>query len=135
MSKVKKKKDNIRTNKLLRTLFISLGTFFIGLGLIGIFIPILPTTPFLLLSAALYAKSSDKFYNWLIGNKLFGRYIKNYRNGMGIPARIKVFIILLLWTTIVLSIVYATDLIALKITLALVAISVTIHILLIKNSK
>jgi len=89
MLKIKEKKNNMKTNQLLKIFFISLGTFFIGLGLIGIFIPILPTTPFLLLSAALYARSSDKFYNWLIENRLFGRYIKNYRNGRGIPAHIK----------------------------------------------
>ena len=135
MSKLKKEKNNIKTNKLLRILFISLGTFFIGLGLIGIFIPILPSTPFLLLSAALYAKSSDKFYKWLIGNKLFGRYIKNYRNGRGIPAHIKIFTILLLWTTIILSIFYVVDLMAVRIILALVAVGVTIHISLIKKSS
>lgn len=135
MSKVKEKKNNIKANQLLRILFVSLGTFFIGLGLIGVFIPILPTTPFLLLSAALYARSSVKFYNWLIENKLFGRYIKNYRSGRGIPAHIKIFSVLLLWTTMILSIIFATELMAVRIILIVVAVGVTIHILLIKKSN
>ena len=72
-------------NKPVKILLITSGTFFIGVGLMGIFLPILPTTPFLLISAALYARSSTRFYNWLINNRIFGQYIKNYREGKGIP--------------------------------------------------
>jgi uncharacterized membrane protein YbaN (DUF454 family) len=129
------KKGNKKQNRFKRILFISLGTFFVGLGLIGIVVPVLPTIPFLLLSAALYAKSSDKFYNWLINNRLFGKYIKNYRGGRGIPLHIKVVTILLLWVTIGLSIVFAVELLVIKIFLVSIAIGVTIHILLIKNSR
>ena len=129
------KKGNKKQNRFKRILFISLGTFFVGLGIIGIVIPVLPTIPFLLLSAGLYAKSSDKFYNWLINNRLFGKYIKNYRDGRGIPLHIKVVTILLLWGTIALSIVFAVELLVIKIFLVSIAIGVTIHILLIKNSR
>ena len=78
------------SNKYVRGLLIILGTISVLLGLIGIILPLLPTTPFLLLGAAIYAKSSDKFYNWLVENKLFGSYIKNYREGKGIPIRVKI---------------------------------------------
>jgi uncharacterized membrane protein YbaN (DUF454 family) len=76
--------------KPIKVLLITIGTFFIGVGIVGIFIPILPTTPFLLISAALYARSSKRFYNWLVYNKVFGRYIKDYREGKEIPLKVKI---------------------------------------------
>jgi len=77
---------------------------FLGLGIIGIFLPILPTTPFLLLAAACYARSSKRFYDWLIGNKWLGTYIRNYMEGKGIPLKVKVFTTSLLWITILFSV-------------------------------
>ena len=69
----------------LKIFLISLGVFFICLGFVGIFIPVLPTTPFVLLSAALFARSSERFYRWLITNRFFGQYLKDYREGRGVP--------------------------------------------------
>ncbi|NLO20223.1 MAG: DUF454 domain-containing protein, partial [Ignavibacteria bacterium] len=66
-------------------LLIIAGSFSLILGLIGIVIPILPTTPFLLLSAACFFKSSDKLYNKLISSKYLGSYIKNYREKKSVP--------------------------------------------------
>ncbi len=83
---------------------IILGTFFVFLGVLGIFLPLLPTTPFLLLAATLYAKSSERFYCWLLNNKFFGNYIKDYRAGKGIDRKIKIWTISLLWGTILISI-------------------------------
>ena len=79
-------------------LFVS-GTFCLIAGIVGIFLPLLPTTPFLLLAAFCYARSSQRFYTWLMTNRWFGEYIKNYRDGKGIPVRIKVCKIGLLWLT------------------------------------
>ena len=82
------KKSNqieIISNKFFRYLLIISGTIFLGFGIVGIFLPILPTTPFLLLSAACYARSSQRFYYWLMNNKWFGNYIKNYNEGRGVP--------------------------------------------------
>ena len=73
------------SNKFFRFLLIIAGTIFLVFGIIGIFLPILPTTPFLLLAAACYARSSKRFYNWLMNNKWFGNYIKNYNEGRGVP--------------------------------------------------
>jgi len=119
-------------NKSKRILLISTGTFFVGVGIAGIFIPILPTTPFLLIAAALYARSSQKFYNWLINNKIFGRYIKNYREGKGIPLKLKIYTIALLWVTIGCSVFFAVDILLVRIILGIVAVGVTIHIIRIK---
>ena len=76
---------------LIRLLWIALGSTFVGIGTIGIFVPGLPTTVFMLLAAACYVRSSDRLYNWLIRNKTFGKYIKDYREGKGMPMRAKIF--------------------------------------------
>jgi uncharacterized membrane protein YbaN (DUF454 family) len=68
-----------------RRLLIVAGTLFTGLGIIGIFVPILPTTPFLLLAAACFMRSSERFYHWLINNRILGAYVRDYMEGKGIP--------------------------------------------------
>ena len=118
--------------KPIKVLLITAGTFFIGVGIVGIFIPILPTTPFLLISAALYARSSKGFYNWLVNNKIFGRYIKNYREGKGIPLKLKIITIALLWITIVCSAIFAIVIFWVRFILIVIAIGVSIHIIGIK---
>ena len=75
---------------LIRLLWIVLGSTFVGIGTIGIFVPGLPTTVFMILAAACYIRSSEKLYNWLIQNKTFGKYIKDFREGKGMPKRAKV---------------------------------------------
>jgi len=129
------KKKNKKLNQLLRAILITSGTIFLGLGLIGIFIPILPTTPFLLLAAACYARSSQRFYNWLMNNKWFGNYIKNYREGRGIPLKFKILTISLLWLTILNSIYFVINNFLIEMILIIIAIGVTIHILTIKTYR
>jgi len=118
-----------------KKLLIIAGTLLVGLGILGIFVPILPTTPFLLLAAACYARSSQKFYDWLLNNRWFGSYIRNYREGKGIPLKIKVWTLALLWITIVCSAVFAVQWFPVKIVLILIAIGVSIHVLSIRTSK
>jgi len=120
---------------LLKGILVGSGTFFLVLGIIGIFIPILPTTPFLLLAAACYARGSKKFYNMLINNKWLGEYIKNYREGKGIPLTIKIISITLLWITIIFSAIIIVSNYFIQIILIIIAIAVTIHILTIKTMK
>lgn len=91
--------------------------------------PLLPTTPFLLLAAACYIRSSEKFYNWLINNKYLGKYIKHYIEGTGIPLKGKIFSITILWFTILISAIFVIHIIWVKILLLVIAIGVTIHIL------
>ena len=118
-----------------RRLLIGAGTLATGLGIIGVFIPLLPTTPFLLLAAACYMRSSERFYHWLINNRIFGAYVRNYIEGRGMPIRIKVFTILLLWLAIGLSITFGVQNIVIRIVLICIAIGVTAHISLIKKRK
>ena len=92
-----------------RYLLLISGTIFLILGVIGIIIPLLPTTPFLLLAVACYAKSSKKAYHWLMHNKYFGSYIKNYHEGKGITLNAKIITITILWSTILFSIIFIID--------------------------
>lgn len=122
-------------DKVKRYIFIILGTLFVVTGIIGIFVPILPTTPFLLLAAACYLRGSKRFYDWLLNNKLFGSYFKNYLEGRGMPVRVKIFTITLLWTAIGISIWLTYPNYIVIAILALVAIGVTIHIVLLKARR
>lgn len=119
----------------IRPLLVTFGTIFVGLGIVGIFVPILPTTPFLLLAAACYARSSQRFYHWLLYNRWFGNYIRNYRQKRGIPLKMKVLTISLLWVTIGVSAIFAVQSLVVRIILVLIAIGVSIHVLSIKTLK
>ena len=133
-------KDNSETSgskvpgRFIRIVLIVAGTVSLGLGIIGIVLPLLPTTPFLLLTAACYARSSERFYNWLLNNKMFGNFIRNYREGRGIPVRVKILSIALLWIAIIYSTIVVSILL-IRIILILIATGVTIHILSVKTKK
>jgi len=133
-----RKSSNILNNKEktlkkpIKILLIIAGTFLIGVSIVGIFLPVLPTTPFLLLAAALYARSSKRFYNWLINNRILGRYIKNYREGKGIPLKAKITAISILWITIGYSAIFVMEILWVRILLVIIAIAVTVHIVRIK---
>ncbi len=111
------------------------GFLFLGLGIVGVFLPLLPTTPFVLLSAACFSRSSDKIYKKLLENKWLGVYIRNYREGKGIPLRLKVLSVFLLWITIGCSAFFLMPYMIIKVLLVLIASGVTIHILSIKTYK
>ncbi len=115
--------------------YIALGTISLGLGIVGIFVPLLPTTPFLLLTAALYCHSSDKLYNKLMNHKTLGPYIHDFRTHKSIPLKTKIISISLVWITIGYSIMCIVPLLFVKILLATIAIGVTIHILSFKTKK
>ena len=129
------KNDKQLRNKFIQILLLTLGTIFVAVGITAIFIPVIPTTPFLLLAAVLYAKSSKKFYFWLLNNKICGKFIKDYKEGRGIPLKFKILTIILLWITIGSTIVFSINILWVKILLFLIAIGVTIHIIRIKPKK
>ena len=120
--------------KLKRRLLIVAGTIATAIGIAGIFVPILPTTPFLLLAAACYLRSSQKFYHRLLNNRFIGAYVRNYLQGKGMPRKIKIITILLLWTTITCSIVFAVQNLIIRVILLVIAVSVSVHIALIKTT-
>ena len=116
-------------NRIKEIALISGGTACVALGVVGIFLPALPTTPFLLLAAFCYARSSKRFYNWLITNRWCGAYIRNYREGRGISRRHTVLTIALLWSTIGFTAGFAVALWWVKLILLGIALCVTAHVL------
>jgi uncharacterized membrane protein YbaN (DUF454 family) len=116
-------------------LLIICGTISVALAILGMIFPVLPTTPFLLLAAVCYGRSSPRFYAWLLNNRLFGKYIRNYREGKGILLKQKVFTLLLLWLTIGSTIIFITEAWWLRLLLLGIAIGVTIHLVSIRNYK
>ena len=123
------------SSRLKRLIWTAGGTVFLALGLIGIALPILPTTPFLLLAAACYLKGSRRMYEWLTKNKLFGRYLTDYMEGRGIPLRAKAASLCMLWTAIAASILFVIEDLILRIVLLIIAAGVTIHIIMIRSKR
>ncbi|HEX9897032.1 MAG TPA: YbaN family protein [Dehalococcoidales bacterium] len=119
----------------IRLLLVIAGTVSVGLGILGIFLPVLPTTPFLLLAAACYARSSQKLYSWLLYNKWFGKYIRNYIQKKGIPLTIKVWTIGVLWLAIGTSAIFAVESLVIRVVLVVIAVCVTAHLLLVPTYK
>ncbi|MBM4279039.1 MAG: DUF454 domain-containing protein [Deltaproteobacteria bacterium] len=121
--------NRVHRNSLIRKALVVAGTFFVGLGVVGIFLPVLPTTPFLLLAAACYARSSERFYHWLLDHRWFGKYIQTYREGKGIPVKAKALSISLIWLTIFSSVIFIVHPLIVKVILIVIAMGVTIYLL------
>ncbi len=119
-------------NKLKQYIYIFLGTISLVLGAIGIVLPLLPTTPFLLLSAYFYLRSSKKMYDWLLNHKVFGIFIYSYINYRAIDLKTKIMSISLLWITLFISII-VIEKIYMTIILAIIGLSVTYHLLSLKT--
>ena len=90
----------------LKSILILLGTLSLFIGVIGIFVPGLPTTPFLLLTAGLYIKSSDKLYAKLIASRFVGSYIAKFNQRKGMTIKSKIYAITTMWTMIALSCIF-----------------------------
>lgn len=119
----------------MKYILIILGSISLALGVIGIFLPLLPTTPFLLLSATLYVRSSEKLYNWLINQKHLGTYIRNFREHKAIPLRAKAISVALVWITLLYCAIGISESIFLSIILIVLAIAISWHILSYKTLK
>ncbi|MDP3453128.1 MAG: YbaN family protein [Bacteroidales bacterium] len=118
-----------------RQLYIILASIFVGLGTIGIFLPLVPTTPFLLLATYFYMNSSQKRLRWLLRNRLLGPYIRSYLSKEGIPLQLKIRTLILLWATILYATFFATDKLYVQIMLIIIVISVSTHLILKKTRK
>jgi uncharacterized membrane protein YbaN (DUF454 family) len=113
----------------MKIVLIILGFVSLTLGIIGIFLPLLPTTPLLLLAAWCFVRSSERLYRWLVSNRYFGEYIRNFRENRAIPLHAKVVAVSMVWLTIGYCVVVILDKWLLRIMLLAVAVAVTWHIL------
>jgi uncharacterized membrane protein YbaN (DUF454 family) len=112
----------------IKSVFIFLGVLCVVLAFLGIFLPVLPTTPFLLLAAFFFARSSDRFLHWLLHNRWFGPYIRNYREKRGMTLPHKVFTLAMLWLFLLLTAIFAIEQWWLRLLLLVIGTGVTIHI-------
>lgn len=120
---------------IIRYTYISLGILSCALGVIGIFVPLLPTTPFLLLSAALLFRSSPRLYNRLLNHPQLGPYIRNFREHKALPLRVKIISVSLVWITILHAVIFLLDHWVLESLLLLLAAGITAYILHFKTLR
>jgi uncharacterized membrane protein YbaN (DUF454 family) len=112
---------------------MAVGAVSVGLGALGIFLPLLPTTPFLLLAATCFARSSPRFYGWLLEHRILGRYIRDYRRG-GLTVRAKFVTVGMLWLTIGVSALIVNSL-HVRALLLIIAVGVTVHVMSLRTIR
>lgn len=113
----------------IKIILIIVGTISLILGTIGIALPVLPTTPFILLAAACFIRSSSKVYNWLIRNRLLGKIIENYTNKNGITLATKIYALSVLWISIIVTVLLFTDKLLVRVVILTAAFCVTVYLL------
>jgi uncharacterized membrane protein YbaN (DUF454 family) len=123
------------SEKVKRTIYVLAGTIVLVIGAVGVVVPVLPTTPFLLLSAACYMRGSERLHSWMLNNRVFGTFIRDYREGKGIAFRNKLLTLVLLWFTISFSVLFVIEMPLLKGLLFLIAFVVSAHIVLLPTNK
>lgn len=114
-------------NPLLRYVLFAIGCLSLALGVLGIFLPILPTTPFILLAAACFARSSESFYRWITSHPRFGPMIADYLAGKGLPLKAKRLAITLLWISIITGCLWV-DFVWAKMAMLFTATAVSLYI-------
>ena len=128
-----KQQNGSRTRGYRRVLLIVAGSFCLALGVIGVIVPVLPTTPFLILAALCYARSSERGHRWLMSNRIFGAYLRGYLEGRGLSWRATISALALLWGVLTVTALWAVDSLAVRVVLLAVVGLVTVHILTLKN--
>ena len=119
----------------MRIIFTILGLLSLGAAILGVFLPVLPTTPLLLLSAALFLRGNRKLYDWLMNHPKFGPYISNFLEHKAIPMRVKVVAVTMLWLTLLFCAICVAEHWAFRLFFILLACGVTIHILSYRTLK
>lgn len=112
----------------MKFVFNLIGVLAVLLGVLGVFLPLLPTTPFLLLAAACFARGSGRMHGWLLGNPVFGTYLRDFEQGKGIPARAKALALLMMWGSLVVA-MRRYDVLAVQLVLAAIGAGVSFYLL------
>ena len=94
----------IKSNPFIRILWLALGLLFTVIGLIGLIVPGLPTTPLMIVAAACFFRSSKRLFNWVLSNKYFGNYVKDFREGRGMPRKAKFIALGFIWLFVSISV-------------------------------
>ncbi|WP_435276595.1 YbaN family protein [Psychrobium sp. nBUS_13] len=117
-----------RSGAIKRVLLIIAGWIAVVLAVIGIVLPLLPTTPFLLLAAFCFSKSSNRFHDWLLNHPWFGDYIQNFQSGRGITMKAKISTVFLIWLSIGASVIFFVPIVWVKVLLLIIAIGVSSYV-------
>ena len=119
----------IAKNAMVRGAWTAIGFVFVGLGSLGVVLPLLPTTPFVLLAAYCFARSSPRFYGWLLRHRIFGKLVRDWRAGRGIAMRAKVTAVVLLALTIGSSAMFFVSSPFVRVLLVVIGVSVALFLL------
>ena len=119
----------------MKLIFTILGLLALGLGILGIFLPVLPTTPLLLLAAALFLRSNRDLYEWLMNHPRLGTYIRNFIENQAIPIRVKVISVSLVWITLLYCAVFVAEQFWFRAFFIILAAAITVHILSYRTLK
>jgi len=122
-------------NRFVRVILISCGFLFTFLAILGAILPLVPTTPFLIVAAACFYRSSERFYNMIMHNRYFGHYLQDYRSGKGIPLRVKIMALVFLWTSTLVSVFVFIPYLWLEILVIAVNTAITIHLYFVRTKK
>lgn len=110
-----------------KTLYNIAGTVALLLGIVGLFLPLLPTTPFLLLASACYMRGSARMHQWLMNQRHLGPYLRSYQQGRGIPLRAKITALALMWTSLTVS-MWVIPLPWVRVLLLVTGVAVTVYL-------
>lgn len=122
-------------NQTKKIIYITIGTLCLILGAIGIFLPLLPTTPFWLLTCWFYIHSSKKMYDRVMDNRYFGEHMRNYLEYKAIPMRTKVIALSVLWISTSFTTLFLTENLWIKIGLMIISVAVTWHLVTFPTKK
>ena len=122
-------------NPVLRWILLISGFVSIALAIIGIFLPVLPTVPFLLLASGCFARSSERFYAWMLDHTHLGPMIRPYLKGGGIPRATKLKAIALIWASIAISVLFLLEILWVQVFLLVIALGVTIYLLYLPTAE
>ncbi len=126
---------DIHPSPFVRAFLLFLGVLALALGVIGVFVPLLPTTPFLLLASYSFARSNNKFNDWLLTNRFFGKHLQNYIKRKTVKNEIKWITICILWLTILVSLSVIHTPVFVKVLLIIIATGVSVHLFTLKGTK
>jgi uncharacterized membrane protein YbaN (DUF454 family) len=120
--------DHRLSQKMIRGIYIIVGTIALIIGAIGLFLPVIPTTPLVILAAACYYRGSDRLHTWILSSRWFGETIKNYQEGKGLTRNTKVRAISMMWIMILISAWFFIRNLFVRVAIICVAIGVTFYL-------
>jgi uncharacterized membrane protein YbaN (DUF454 family) len=120
--------DDRVSGKMMRGIYIVVGTIALVIGAIGLFLPVIPTTPLVILAAACYYRGSERLHEWILSSKWFGETIKNYQAGRGLTRDTKARAISMMWAMILISAWFFVSNLFVRVAMIGVAVGVTVYL-------